>query len=250
MALFWEEMDQAGIDIGVVVGRNSPEAFLGKKIAASYVPNEHVAELQSSHSGRLVGIAGIDVSNRAHDAVREIRRSISELDLKGIFIEPGRALLTHPADERLRPVYEECAALDVPVVIMSGVLAGADINIVHPVHIDQIATLHPTLKIVLGHGAWPWVLPIVAVAFKHPNVFISPDAYMFFPGGTGYLEAANGLLMDKMLFGTAYPAAGTLPEMMAKASALALSDAARPKFMGLNAARLLGIDGRSQPARP
>ena len=33
---------------------------------------------------------------------------------------------------------------------------------------------------------------MVGVAFRRENVFVSPDMYMFSPGGKLYIEAANG----------------------------------------------------------
>ena len=36
-----------------------------------------------------------------------------------------------------------------------------------PVHTDGVASRFPDLKIVAGHGCWPYVAEIIAVAFKH-----------------------------------------------------------------------------------
>ena len=240
MSLFWDEMDEAGVDIGVVVGRNSPEIFLGRPFPAAYVPNEHVAELQDKYPERLVGFAGIDVSSQVHDAVAETKRAICSLGLKGIFVEPGRVLGTHAADERAWATYEACIELNVPVVFMSGPYAGADINATHPVYFDQVATRYPELKMVIGHGAWPWVNEIIAVAFKHPNVYVSPDVYLFMPGADDYVKAANLPLIDQMLFGTAYPGWPML-QCVQDCMELPLNHEAREKFMSGNAARLLGI---------
>jgi predicted TIM-barrel fold metal-dependent hydrolase len=241
MDLFWEEMDEAGIDIGVVLGRNSPAVFMGKPFKEAYIPNEHVAELQAQYPCRIVGYGGIDASNTRHDAVAETVRCVEKLGLKGIFIEPGRQLLTHPADEKLSPVYEACTSLNVPVVVMSGPYAGADIQSSHPVYIDQVATRFPSLKIVVGHGAWPWIDEMHGVAFKHPNVFISPDLYFFVPGGNRYVEAMRGALKDQFLFGTAYPLR-PLVQTVDDCRAFDLGEAVSRKFFADNARPLLGFD--------
>lgn len=238
--LFWEEMDQAGIDIGVVLGRNSPAVFMGKPFKEAYIPNEHVAELQAKYPKRLIGFGGIDTSNTKHNAVEETVRCVEKLGLKGIFVEPGRQLLSHPADERLNPIYEVCIALKVPVVVMSGPYAGADIGACQPIHIDQLATRYPDLRIVLGHGAWPWVEQTLGVAFKHPNVFISPDLYFFAPGGKGYVDAINGALQDQFLFATAYPLR-PLDQTVADCRAFPLKKDVAAKFFSENARGLLGL---------
>ncbi|MEI9803977.1 MAG: hypothetical protein WDN48_05315 [Pseudolabrys sp.] len=108
MELFWEEMDEAGIDTGVVLGRNSPAVFMGKPFKEAFIPNEHIAELVAKYPKRLIGFGGIDASNQRHNAVEETVRCVEKLGLKGIFVEPGRQLLSHPADERLNPLYEAC----------------------------------------------------------------------------------------------------------------------------------------------
>jgi hypothetical protein len=205
MDLFFEEMASAGIETAVVQGRNSPAVFMGRQFNAAFIPNERVAELQSRYPGRFVGLAGIDASNTAHDAVAETDRCIRSLGLKGIFVEPGRALQSTPDDERMFPIYEKCLELDVPVNIMSGPYAGPDIASSDPLHIDRVASRYPDLKIICGHGCYPYIQEILGVAFKHPNVFVSPDMYVFAPGGTAYVDACNGTLREQILFGSAYP---------------------------------------------
>ncbi len=239
MELFWEEMNEAGIDIGVVLGRNSPAVFMGKQFREAFIPNEHIADLQAKHPGRLVGFGGIDGSNTRHDAVKETIRCVEELGLKGIFIEPGRQLLSHPADERLRPVYEACVGLHVPVVLMSGPYAGADINASNPVYVDQLATSYPDLAIVLGHGGWPWIDETLGVAFKHPNVFVSPDIYFFAPGGKRYVEAISGPLQGQFLFATAFPLR-PLVQTVRECQKFSIDEGAKSKFFSENARRLLG----------
>lgn len=205
MELYFAEMDEAGIDLAVVQGRNSPEVFMGKKFNAAFIRNERIAELQDKYPRRFIGLAGIDPSNTAHDAVKETERCIRSLGLKGIFVEPGRALQSHPDDLRMYPIYEKCIELDVPVNLMSGPYAGPDISVSSPLYVDRIATRYPELRILLGHGGYPYVQEVLGVAFKHTNVYVSPDMYMFAPGGKAYVEAANTTLKEQIVYGSAYP---------------------------------------------
>jgi hypothetical protein len=89
---------------------------------------------------------------------------------------------------------------------MAGGNAGPDLTFSHPVQVDRLADRHPKLQIIAAHGSWPWVTEILGVAFRRTNVWVSPDMYLFLPGGQMYVEAANGYLQDRFLFGTAYPA--------------------------------------------
>jgi predicted TIM-barrel fold metal-dependent hydrolase len=245
MRSFIKEMDDAGIDYAVATGRNSPELRAGAlTLAANEVPNAHLIELQKKYP-RIVGFAGIDVSNTIHDALKEIDRFVGRGKLKGIFIEPQRALPGHPDDERIFPVYEHCQDMGVPVIIMTGTLAGSDISYADPTPIDRVASAFPKLRIVCGHGCWPRVAEIVAVALKHPNVFVSPDVYQFAPGSSLYLEAANAFMEKQYLFGTAYPIR-PLVQSVADFKVFPLKPSAMKAALGLNAKRLLNLPARRE----
>ncbi|HPT69533.1 MAG TPA: amidohydrolase family protein [Syntrophomonas sp.] len=81
----------------------------------------------------------------------------------------------------------------------------------HPLYLDKIACAFPGLKIVANHGGWPWVTEMVAVAWKHPNIYIefggvSPK-YMSKPG-TGWepmLVYGNSQLKKQLMFATDWP---------------------------------------------
>jgi len=240
MALFLEELDEAGVAHAVVQGRNSPAVFMGKQFNEAFIANERLARLQDDYGGRLLCFAGIDVSGTVHDAVAETVRSVRDLGLKGIFIEPGRTLQAPPDDARIHPVYEKCIELGVPVNVMSGPYAGPDIGVSDPLHIDRLCTRYPDLKVVLGHGAYPFVQQVIGVAFKHPNLFLSPDMYVFAPGGQAYIDAANGALREQMVYGSAYPLRPVV-QTVRDTAALAIEEDARRAYMAGNARRILGI---------
>lgn len=238
---FFEEMDQAGITYTVALGRNSPELTVGTRtFPAGIIPNDHVLDLQTRFPDRVIGMAGIDVSNQLRDALAEIDEFVGEKELKGVFIEPQRAFPAQPDDPRIMPVYEKCLEYGVPVVIMTGPFAGPDIGYSDPRHIDVVASQFPDLPIIAGHGSWPYVSEIIAVAFKHPNVFVSPDIYHFVPGAAPYVEAANGFMADQLLFGTAYPIR-PLKQTVEDFKRLPFQEDSLAKALGLNAQRLLGL---------
>ena len=63
-------MDESGIDVGVILP------------IAPYVPNDYVYKVVSHEPKRLVGFASV-VPNPADVAVRELRRAIEDLGLRG-----------------------------------------------------------------------------------------------------------------------------------------------------------------------
>ena len=102
------------------------------------------------------------------------------------------------------PLYEECGRLGVPAFVMSGPTT-PDLAFNDPLAVDAVARTFPKLPIVCSHGFYPQVADIVSVAFRNENVLVSPDMYLFSPGGRLYAEAANGFMRDQLLFGSSYP---------------------------------------------
>jgi predicted TIM-barrel fold metal-dependent hydrolase len=197
MDLLLRDMDEAGVTTGVVMGRNS--GLYGS------VSNQDVADIVKDYPGRFIGIGSIDPANR-RAAIRQIDEALA-LGLKGINLEPGAyALPLYADDRRLYPVYAYCEDKGLPVTVMAGGSAGPDLSYTNPVHIDRVAADFPDLKIAISHGGWPWVQEILHVAFRRPNVYISPDQYLCnMPGMSDYLTAANGYLADRFLYASSFP---------------------------------------------
>jgi uncharacterized protein len=200
MDLLLAEMDEAGVTIGVVMGRYS--GLYGS------VTNQDVADIVSMHPGRFVGVGSIDPSNRKK-ALRQIDEALA-LGLKGINLEPGAyPTPLYPDDRRLYPIYAYCEDHNIPVVVMAGGSAGPDITYTQPVHIDHVCGDFPGLCVAVTHGGWPWVQEILHVAYRHPNLYVSPDQYLCnMPGANDYLVALNGFLSDRFLYGSSYPFIG------------------------------------------
>jgi predicted TIM-barrel fold metal-dependent hydrolase len=228
---FVAEVRAAGIARAVVVGRDTP---------ALSIPNDRIAEITAAHA-ELVGIGSVDPQTQGtRGAVAEIERAVKVLGLKAINVEPGFGAPALKADDPLLlPVYEACAHLDVPVFVMSGpTTPDPDFN--DPAAIARVARAFPDLSIVCHHGFWPRVAEIVGVAFRHENVFLVPDMYLFLPGSELYVEAANGFLRDQLLFGSSYPFR-PMGQSVADAHALGLSDEAQEAFFFGNANRVLKL---------
>jgi predicted TIM-barrel fold metal-dependent hydrolase len=235
MALCLDEMDRAGIAVGVALGRQSNE---GDRLA--HVSNDDVAQLVREYPGRFVGIASADLS-RPQGAPEELERAVRELGLRGLSVEPGMVSPPMYADDpKLYPLYQRCVELEVPVILMAGGNAGPDVSYSVPTALDRMARDFPRLAVVAAHGGWPWVVPTLHVAFRRPNVYISPDMYLLFPGALDYVHAANTYLQDRFLFATAYPAA-PLVEYVEAFHRLPFNPEILPKILHDNAARLLRL---------
>ncbi len=230
---FLEELDASGIDRAVVPGRRTGRSF-------GDVPNADIAAMASLTDGRLIGLVAVEEG--APSAEAELVHGVHDLGLAGLALDPGMA--DHPRyldDPALLPLYDRCAEMDVPVMITFSGNAGPDVGYADAVRLDRLAARHPDLQVVVAHGGWPWVLPTLGVAFRRPNVWISPDMYLVgMPGALDYVEAANGFLRDRLLFGSSYPFTPLAGALEAYRS-LPFDRAVLPLVLGENAARLLRL---------
>ena len=75
----------------------------------------------------------------------------------------------------------------------------------HPRYIDEIAVDFPELKIIVSHGGNGFGPPVLAVAQRHPNVYLEFSALRPKYIAPEFIQAANTYLKKKCIFGTDYP---------------------------------------------
>jgi uncharacterized protein len=235
-----EEMNASGICLGIMNGRHSPN-----RAVPVHIYDADLKAISDKVGGRFQSLAGIDLDQPIDTIVSGIDHAVKELGMLGVCIEPGLARKAmYAEDERLMPIYQKVSDLGVPLMFMSGPLAGPDNTHTDPVHFERVARTFPKMPVVLGHGAYPYVTESIALAFKSQmtgamNVYLSPDVYMFAPGGNAYVEAID-FMPERMLFGSAYAFCG-VDVAVARNLAFPISDEALPKYMYQNAARILRL---------
>jgi len=200
-----EQMDQAGIDHAVV----HAEYETGDQADAL---NQAVADLVAQYPKRFYGIGTISQQDIS------IKRALKQIDecidrqLIGLSIQPAFFGLSID-DKRLYPIYAKAMENNLIVALHTGVnystnrpMAGE-----HPLLIDEICCHFPDLTVIASHAAWPWINDMVAVARRHPNV------YLEFGGlapkyigaeGSGWevmCRFMNSVLKDQILYGTDWP---------------------------------------------
>jgi len=232
MDLLLKEMDEAGVDRGVVVGRLA--GVLGS------VSNGDVAQIVAEHPGRFIGAASLDPTSRK-GACDTITQALKD-GFKLVNIEPGSYPVPMYADDRrLYPIYAHCEDLGVPVIMMVGGTAGPDLSYSDPIRTDRVLADFPQLPVVVAHGGWPWVNEILHVAFRRPNLYLSPDMYFSrMPGWEEYVKAADGFLADRMLYASSFPFC-PVKDYKQWFEALPIRPDNLRKVMGGNARRLLGL---------
>lgn len=233
--LMLEEMQRAGIDVGVIPGRAG--TTMGN------VLNDDILEFVEAHPKQFVWLAGLD-TGKPQEALAEIERVRAMPLMRGFAIEP--ALGTPPKfpdDESLFPIYDACQSLGFPISVSQSALMGPDLHFSSPIPIQRVAKKFPNLTIIVAHAGWPYVMEVLGVAFACPNVVVSPDLYMNgpeMPGASEYIRAAGVYLGERLLFGTAYPSR-PLVESVEAFSRWNLASPLKEQIFATNAARIFNI---------
>ena len=173
-------------------------------------------------------------------AVREVRRCIRGLGFKAIRVLPWLWEVP-PTDRRFYPVYVACVEEGVPFCTQighTGPLMPSEVG--RPIYLDQVALDFPELAIVAGHIGYPWTDEAVAVATKHPNVYIDTSAYTVRRYPPALVDFMRERGAAKVLFGTNYPMI-TAERALEGLDELGLTDAIKHQFLCGNAARVFNI---------
>lgn len=231
------EMDGQGITHSVILGRNN----------APNSSNEELLEFLSSPKGdRFFGFIGIEDMN-VEEAVETIHKYVKTGKFHGAAANPAKIKpLTGIGDPSLDPIFEACLEHDLPFcmtlsLLISLISEKPDYDYIHPKQLIRIAEKYPDLKLVISHAAWPFVQESIAVAVHYPNIYLCPDFYTSFPGGSQYIEAAKAGLEDQLLYASCYP---NVPYdyAMEHYSKHDLPEDILKKVMSGNAKRILGIE--------
>lgn len=199
-----------------------------------------IRALMDQCQGRVGGLFGVDIT-RGMDGVRDLEVAVKEYGFEGAHVHSyGWGIPLNHRD--LYPFYAKCVELDVPVVMQTGHSAERMPSaMAQPILLDDVALYFPALRIVASHTGWPWVQELIAMAWKHPNVYIGAGAHAPKYWDPALVQFLNSRGRGKVLWGTDFPVVkhgDSLQQVDAlnlkpEAKATLLSGAAKAVF-GLN----------------
>lgn len=226
-------MNKAGIDKVCLNAWYRP----GKGI----LTNDMVHEWVSKYPDRFIGIAGVNLLNPV-EAVKELEHAVKVLGFRGLRVLPWLWNLP-PNDKHYYPLYVKCIELDVPFFTQvghTGPLCPSEPGRPIP-YLDEVALTFPQLKIVGGHIGYPWVNEMIALCWKHPNVYLDTSAYLpnYYPAELIQFMQSYG--QDKVCYGSNFPQL-SWEATMEQVDQIGLKDKVKRKFLHENIAKLLKLN--------
>lgn len=167
--------------------------------------NDEIADMVRAYPDRFVGVATVDLEKPVR-AVQELDRAINELRFKALRIIPW--LWNRPPNDKLYyPLYVKCIELNVPLCTQvghTGPLMPSEVGRPIP-YLDEVALTFPELRIVAGHIGYPWTDEMIALAWKHENVYIDASAWLprYYPFQLQQYMQTYG--KHKVMFGSNFP---------------------------------------------
>jgi predicted TIM-barrel fold metal-dependent hydrolase len=230
-------MDQAGIKRGFLVcikaGRlGHPSTY--------HLPMKLVADAIQKYPDRFCGLMSVDPT-QGMMGVRELEVAVKEYGFIGAHSYPHWFELA-PDHARYYPFYAKCCELDVPMMLHIGqsMIYAPDYpcrSVAQPITLDGVACDLPELKIVASHIGIPWTQEMIAMCWKHPNIYIASDAHSPKYWPENFVHYINTYGQDKVMFGTDFPVLD-FSRTMKEIRELNLRENVLPKFLRDNAARV------------
>jgi predicted TIM-barrel fold metal-dependent hydrolase len=239
-----EMLDKAGVSRTCVLTEDE-ERTTGLKPVIS---NEYVGEIVKEYPDKFIGFAGADPL-KGKAGVMELERAVSKLGLRGLCLVPFRCRM-YADDRRYYPLYAKCEELGIPVWIHSSNNWSFEhvMDYGNPRRLDRVAVDFPELRIIAGHGGWPWVQEMVVVAWRHPNVYIDTSAHRpayFTRKGSGWeplLHFGNTTIKQKVVFGSEWMVLGIpIAQVVEEIRQLPLKEDVKELWLHENARRVLSL---------
>lgn len=202
---YLRKMDRAGVQRSLLIAvRAGDRAMKG----SFEIPYAQVARWCEKYPDRFSGLAGVD-PYRGVEGLRELDTAVKQYGFVGAHLYPHWFRLA-PDAALYYPYYARCCELDIPIMMQVGqnLIYQTDVrlpSVGRPILLDQVAIDFPDLKLIGIHIGVPWTDEMIAMAWKHANVYIGIDAYApkYLP--PTLLRYMNSYGADKVLFGTDWP---------------------------------------------
>jgi predicted TIM-barrel fold metal-dependent hydrolase len=170
--------------------------------------NNQISQYVAKYEQKMVGFAMLDPLNEPVTQ-KHVRAVTEKLGLKGIVLYCAQSGF-HPAHSRAFQLYEAAQELKLPAFFHNTPVGpGGILDFASPFLLDEVARTFPELKIIIGNMGFPFYEQTVCVLAKHDNVYadISVKPTNGWQVYRMVSAAYEQNVMDKLIFGSAFPAA-------------------------------------------
>ena len=208
-----------------------------------HLPPKIVVDAVQAHPDRFYGLMGIDPFE-GMKGVRELQHAVSEYGFIGAHLYPHWFELA-PDHAKYYPFYAKCCELNIPIQLQVGqsLIYAPDYpcrSVGQPITLDTVACDFQELKLVGIHIGIPWHDEMIAMSWKHKNVFIIADAHSpkYWPASFVHYIKTYG--QDKVMFGTDFPVLNW-ERTMREIKELGFSETVSQKFLRDNAIKIYNL---------
>ena len=202
---YLRKMDAAGIERSLLIAVRAGEpAWHG----SFEIPYQQIAQYCDAYPDRFSGLAGVDPT-RGVAQLKELDHAVKDLGFVGAHFYPHWFRM--PPDSALcYPIYSRCEELGIPIMMQVGqnLIYQKDVrlpSVAKPILLDQVAIDFPNLVLIGIHIGVPWTDEMIAMAWKHENVYIGIDAYAPKHLPASLKHYMNSYGSHKVMFGTDWP---------------------------------------------
>jgi predicted TIM-barrel fold metal-dependent hydrolase len=202
---YLRRMDGAGIERSLLAAVRCGDLNVKGSFEVTY---ERVREVCAQYPDRFSGLAGLDPT-RGMQGLRDLECAVTQFGFVGAHFYPHWFGLS-PDHAKWYPYYAKCCELGVPVMLQVGqnlvYSRGRRLpSVGRPIALDQVAIDFPELRIIGIHIGVPWTDEMIAMAWKHDNIFIGVDAYAPRHWPKALVRYLDSYGQSKVLFGTDWP---------------------------------------------
>jgi predicted TIM-barrel fold metal-dependent hydrolase len=202
---YLRRMDRAGVEHSLLIAVRAGERTRSYSFE---IPYADVALWCDKYPDRFSGLAGVDPTIGMQQ-LRDLEYAVNELGFVGAHLYPHWFQMP-PDAARCYPVYAKCCELGIPIMMQVGqnLIYQKDVrlpSVARPILLDQVAIDFPELKLIGIHVGTPWAEEMIAMAWKHDNVFIGIDAYAPKHLPDALVRYMDSYGKEKVLWGTDWP---------------------------------------------
>jgi len=176
--------------------------------------NEKLLEEVLPFKKTLFPVGSISPLSNKKSSVEQVEKWLANKNIHGLKFYTGYEHF-YPSDEILKPYLKLLDKYNQPAIFHSGdtwnQAKDAKLKYAHPLHIDDLASDMPTLKIIIAHFGNPWAIDTAEVSYKNKNVYVDCSGLVY-----DFVKPADKILLkklfsdyalfngtpDKLLFGT------------------------------------------------